>query len=270
MKRFVRSLAAAAGVLASTSAWADDPAPWVRPLDASLDGHRSDWLFGFVTISIGILFLIMVAIIIWSSLFHRDGKYKALYTHGMGKNHLALTAIISAVIFFGVDGTALYHSWIDLGEAYWHFPTKQDNAVEIEIYAQQWAWNARYAGPDGKFNTPDDVITLNDVRVPSDRPVFLKMKSKDVIHSFYLPNFRVKQDVVPGSITQLWFQAVKTGQFEIGCAQHCGASHYKMRGWLTVLPAGDFARWLSDEAVVAQRRYDEQDPDAHWGWDWEI
>jgi cytochrome c oxidase subunit 2 len=265
-----KGAALVAALLASASAWADDPPVWARPVDASLDGHRSDWLFGFVTVSISILFIIMVAIILWSSFFHREGKHKAEYTHGMGRGNLLLTAVVSAVIFFGVDGTALYHSYIDLGEAFWNFPTKQDNPVEIEIYAQQWAWNARYAGPDGKFNTPDDVIVLNDLRVPVGRPVFLKIKSKDVLHSFYLPNFRIKQDAVPGSITQLWFQATQTGDFEIGCAQHCGASHYKMRGMLSVLPAEDFARWLSDESVVAQRRYDDKDPDAHWGWDWEI
>ena len=124
--------------------------------------------------------------------------------------------------------------------------------------------------PDGRFATPDDVVTLGELHVPVGRPIFLKLRSKDVVHSLYLPNFRTKLDAIPGSTTRMWIEATTPGRYEIGCAQHCGASHYKMRGFLTVLKPDEFARWLSDEAAVAQRRFDENDPDAHWGWDWEI
>jgi cytochrome c oxidase subunit 2 len=244
---------------------------WSRPVDASLDGYRSDWTFAFVTVGVSILFLIMVGIMLWAVIVHRARPgHRAQYDHGMARKNLVLTALGAAAVFIGVDGTALYHSYLDLSQAFWNFPSAKRDPVEVEVYAQQWAWNFRYPGPDGQFNTRDDVVTLNELRVPIDRPVLVRMKSKDVIHSFYLPNFRNKQDVIPGSITQLWFQATRLGEFEIGCSQHCGANHYKMHGLLTVLPADDFARWLGDQSAIAQRRYDETDPEAHWGWDWEI
>ena len=88
----------------------------------------------------------------------------------------------------------------DINKVFWNFDEveQRPDAVRIEVNAHQWAWDARYAGPDGKFNTKDDIVTLNDIRVPVDTPVLLQLASTDVIHSFYLPNFRVKQDAVPG------------------------------------------------------------------------
>lgn len=268
MKRYSLKLAAALITLAAAApAWALPG----RPVDVSLDGHRSDFLFRLTTISISVLFAIMVLILLWSAIVHRARPgHRALYDHGMSKKHLALTAIVASVIFFGVDGTSLLLSFPDLYEAFLKFPTKAENPVEVEVYGQQWAWNFRYAGPDGKFNTPDDVLTLNEMHVPLDRPVLLRMKSKDVIHSFYLPNMRIKQDVFPGAMSQMWFQALKPGHFEIGCAQHCGVNHYKMRGFLTIESADSYAQWIEEQSAASKRRFDEADADAHWGWDWEI
>src|SRR6185369_7005422 len=131
----------------------------------------------------------------------------------------------------------------------------------------QWAWDARYAGPDGKFNTRDDIVSLNDVRIPLDTPILVEVASTDVIHAFNLPNLRIKVDAVPGRINRVWFQAKETGEFEIGCAQHCGTSHYKMRGLLTVLPKAEYARWASEMSESSSRLYDEADEGAHWGWE---
>ena len=111
---------------------------------------------------------------------------------------------------------------------------------------QQWAWNFRYAGPDGMFNTKDDIVTFNELRVPAGHPVMLNLKAKDVIHSFYLPNFRLKQDANPGAITRSWFKALKTGNYEIACSQMCGWAHYKMKGDLIVLADADYARWMKE------------------------
>jgi cytochrome c oxidase subunit 2 len=84
-----------------------------------------------------------------------------------------------------------------------------------------------------------------------------------------LPNFRVKQDAMPDVVTRMWFQAKTTGVFEIGCAQHCGANHYKMRGLLTVEDAAAFAGWLRAAQADANLRWDADDSDAHWGWPWD-
>jgi cytochrome c oxidase subunit 2 len=267
MKRPITPLLVGAVLGAAGRALGDEPG-FGRPLDVSLDGHRSDWLFNVTTVSITILFLIMVGILLWTVFMHREGN-KAHYEHGVGSKHLVLTAIISSIIFFGVDGTLLVNAYADMRDGFWKFPTTQDQPVEIQVMAQQWAWNIRYAGADGKFNTPDDIVTLNEMHIPVNKPVMIKLRSKDVIHSFYLPNFRTKQDAVPGATTQLWFQATKTGDFEIGCAQHCGVNHYKMRGFLTISDQKDFDQWLQTAGTDAKRRYDEADTDAHWGWDWE-
>jgi cytochrome c oxidase subunit 2 len=265
--------AVAQAFAAPTGAPGGDPPEtgYGRPLDVSLDGYRSDWGFKFITVAISILFIIMVAMIIWAMVMHRDRPgHKALYDHGMGKRHLMLTAGVAGAIFIGIDGTALFHAYEDITEAFFKFPTAEEHPIEVEVFAQQWAWNFRYPGPDGKFGTADDVVTLNDLRLPVGRPVLVKMKSKDVIHSFYLPNFRTKQDIFPGAITKIWFQAKAEGHFEIGCAQHCGANHYKMRGFLTITSQDEFDRWQKQQSADAQRRYDEADADAHWAWDWEI
>jgi len=243
---------------------------WSRPVDASLDGYRSDWTFDFVTVGVAIAFAVVVVVLLWSVVFWRarPGR-KARYDHGMARKNLVLTALVTGTVFIGIDGTALYHSYLDLYRGFWKFPTAQDQPLQIEVWAQQWAWHFRYPGPDGKLNTDDDVVTLNDLRIPVGRPVLVRMKAKDVVHSFYLPNFRIKQDVIPGQITQMWFQAQRLGVFEIACAQHCGANHYKMRGVLTVQSADDYATWLREESARAAQRFDREDPDAHWGWDWE-
>jgi cytochrome c oxidase subunit 2 len=158
----------------------------------------------------------------------------------------------------------------DLGQAFWDFDyaEAQKDAVRIEVDAHQWAWQARYAGPDGKFNTADDIVTLNDIRVPVNSPVIVELSSMDVIHSFYLPNLRVKQDAMPGQINRMWFRAKETGEFDIGCAQHCGLNHYKMKGLLTILPRKDFDLWAAEASANTARAFDPQDTLAHWGWDW--
>jgi cytochrome c oxidase subunit 2 len=240
----------------------------LRPLDASLDGYRNDALFNITTIMVAVLFVIMCGILVWACVMHREGRNRAHYEHGIGRRHLLFTGVITAIIFFGVDGTLLVDSYLDLDQSLWKFPPPSAHPLEVEVWAQQWAWNIRYAGPDGKFGTPDDIVMLDEIHVPVGRPVVLHMKSKDVVHSFYLPNFRVKQDVLPSAETRLWFAAKRTGVFEIGCAQHCGVSHYKMRGLLTVEPTEAFDAWLAAAAAEAARKYDEDDVEAHWGWPW--
>jgi cytochrome c oxidase subunit 2 len=239
-----------------------------RPYDVSKSGHLSDWLFDVTTYGVTFLFIIMVGILLWACFNHREG-YKAHYEHGIGRHHLVMTALISSAIFFGIDGTLLYNAFVDLHSDFYHFPTEADKPLTVEVMAQQWSWNFRYAGPDGKFNTEDDIVTINDMHIPVGRPVMIRLESKDVIHSFYLPNFRTKQDAVPGSMTRLWFQATQPGVFDIGCAQHCGAFHYKMRGQLTVDTPEDYAKWERGQSALSLARYDKDDVEAHWGWNWE-
>ncbi len=98
-------------------------------------------------------------------------------------------------------------------------------------------------------NGQDDIITLNQLHIPVDTPVIVDLSSKDVIHSFSLPVMRVKQDVIPGQMIPVWFEAKSTGNFEIACAQLCGLAHYRMRGFLIVESKEDFAKWLNEQAA---------------------
>jgi len=267
--RRLRALAAGALALAARAA-AADPLPETGfgiPRDASLDGHHVDDLIHFTLLAIAVIFAVALAMLIWS--FARDRARPAWYTHGNARTVGAVVGAI-AVIAVGVDGTLLVRTLLDLHERLWNFQgaEAQPGAIRIEVNAHQWAWTARYPSADGKFGTPDDVVTLDDIRVPVGVPVVVQLASTDVIHSLYLPNFRVKQDAVPGMINRLTFQAVKPGEYEIGCAQHCGPNHYKMRGVLTVLPPDEYRAWLDTMRADARRGYDPDDADAHWGWEW--
>jgi cytochrome c oxidase subunit 2 len=162
------------------------------------------------------------------------------------------------------------------------FPEGGDS-VEVRVVAQQFAWNIWYPGADGVFGEQDlalndeatnpialvregagkdDIVTLNQLHLPVNTPARIHLSSKDVIHSFNLPNMRVKQDAIPGLVIPLWFEPTlttaqvreQTGNpdyvYEIACAQLCGNSHYRMRGFLTVHTPEEYQAWLAEEAAL--------------------
>jgi cytochrome c oxidase subunit II len=237
------------------------------PHDVSADGFRIDELIHFTLAAITVIFVVVAAALIWSFVKHRRGP--ALYSHGT-RGSIGLVVGSVALVLFGVDGNLFFHTLSDMHEYFWNFQRAEaaEGAVLIEVNAHQWSWDARYPGADGKFGTADDVVTVDDIRVPVGVPVVLQLASNDVIHSMYLPNLRVKQDAVPGTITRLTFQAKVPGEYEIACAQHCGANHYKMRAVLTVLAPDAFREWLAAAGADARRAYDSEDKEAHWGWEW--
>jgi cytochrome c oxidase subunit 2 len=265
--------AAALTVLAPALAHAA-PQPergWGMPRDVSLDGHRIDWLIQVTMVFTAILFVIMCIWMVWACIKH-DEKHTAEYDHGSSAKQVKFAATLSAIIFFVVDGNLWVNSTIDVNSAFWNFDKVEADprTLRIEVNAHQWAWDARYAGKDAKFNTADDIVVLNDIKVPVNTPILLQLASADVIHSFYLPNFRIKQDAMPGLVNRMWFQSKATGQFDIGCAQHCGTNHYKMKGVLTVLSEDEFAKWAADASASGVRGHDPNDKDAHWGWEWRV
>ena len=242
---------------------------WRLPEDVSAEGWRIDHLLYSTLFFVSLLFTIMVIWMIVACVKH-GAQHKADYDHGDGRKQMLFALSLSAVIFFVVDGNLFVNSTWDTHVAFWNFASAESNPkrVRIEINARQWAWDIRYAGPDGQFNTPDDIVTLNDLRVPTDVPVIIQITATDVLHSIYLPHLRQKIDAVPGTVNHLWFQAKKTGLFEMGCAQHCGMAHYKMAGLVTIMPQDDYAAWAARASANAQRAYDPEDKDAHWGWQW--
>ena len=227
--------------------------PITLPHDASLNGHRVDGVLGFLTVSTGVAFTVMALILLVAVLFHRGSGRQALYTHGTRRRDRAVALIAGAVVLFGIDAVAVWRSAQHLRAGFWNMPDGDPRVFRVEVTAQQWSWTFRYPGADGQFGTGDDVTSLNELRVPVDRPISLQLTAKDVVHSMYLPNFRNKIDAIPGTVTRMWFQARETGQFEIGCAQHCGAWHYKMRGQLVVLSEDAYARWWERARDTAAR-----------------
>ena len=272
MKRFVPALVAfsVAGLLPLLSLAKPKPEEgWGLPHDASLEGWRIDWLLNITTVFLAILFLIMC---VWMGLAAiKHGKnHKALYDLGTGKKQVLTALTISAAIFFVVDGNLFVNALLDLHGAYWDFERaeKDRDAVRIEINAHQWAWDLRYAGPDGRFNTRDDIVTLNEMVVPVDSPIIIQQASPDVMHSMFIPNMRYKLDAIPGTIMRAWFQATETGEFDIACVQQCGQAHYQMGGILRVLSRSDYRKWAAEASAKSELAYDPEDVDAHWGWPW--
>lgn len=121
------------------------------------------------------------------------------------------------------------------------------------VTGRQFEWRIQYAGKDKKLDTPDDLYAVNELHIPLHEEVVLQIESQDVLHSFFLPNLRVKQDVVPGMVQYSWFKANRPGAYDIVCAELCGWGHYKMRGRLVVEPRTKYDSWY-EEAMAAQQR----------------
>jgi cytochrome c oxidase subunit 2 len=244
----LRDLLAAGVLLAAAFAFPEAATGlpfWLKlPDGVSTYAGRVDGLFYLVLWITGVIF-IAVEVLLLFFLFryrHREGR-RAHYTHGSNRLEVIWT-IVPAVICV-VLALLSRSTWADIKQ---RIPK---DGVQIEIVAEQFAWNIRYAGADGKLETGDDVQSLNQLHVPVGRPVVVTLKSKDVIHSFFLPEFRVKQDAVPGMTTRIWFEGTRTGNWEIACAELCGLGHYRMKGFVTVETPEDFQKWLTDQAAAA-------------------
>ena len=157
---------------------------------------------------------------------------------------------------------------------YYDFIRTPDEAMEVEVVGEQWRFSYRYPGEDGVFGAadvrritsdnplgldPDDPAALDDVpvvggdlRLPRDQPVKVLMRSKDVLHNFFVPQFRAKMDMVPGMVTHFWFTPTRTGKFEVICAQHCGVGHFNMRGHVRVMEADAFQDWLAEQPTFGE------------------
>ena len=131
-----------------------------------------------------------------------------------------------------------------------HLP-QQEQSVRVEINAYQWAWKFRYPGADGKLGTDDDLKSFTEMHVPVNKDVLFDLTAKDVLHSFWVKELRLKQDALPGRTIQGWFNATKTGKYEIMCAEICGINHTAMKGYLVVDSEEDYAKFLGGLKKVA-------------------
>lgn len=229
--------------LAPAAAFADAWPTWMRlPEQASTYAPQIDDMFHLIMWITGVVFVIveaMLLIFLWKYR-HREGRV-ATYTHGNNRLEVIWT-IIPALICVTL-ALLSRRMWEEIKE---HMP---QDAIHVQVTGEQFAWNFRYPGADGKFNTPDDLVTLNQLHFPVGKPVIVELTSKDVIHSFFLPEFRVKQDAVPGMKTHIWFEGTKVGHWEIACAELCGLGHYRMKGFVTVDTPEDYQKWMVEQAA---------------------
>jgi cytochrome c oxidase subunit 2 len=132
------------------------------------------------------------------------------------------TLIFMGFFFYGV-------------KLYFDIERPPDNAQIVYVVAKQWMWKTQHV---------DGIREINELHVPVGQSIELRMISQDVIHSFYVPDFRIKQDVLPGRYTTIWFRATRPGAYHLFCAEYCGTDHSQMRGWVYVLSPSEYNRWL--------------------------
>src|SRR5437867_2746854 len=234
--------------------------PYWFPVLAYEHGGSIDSLFMAVLVVSGLAFvLVQGALGFFVARYGENGNERASYWHDNPKAEaflLITTAVILTVLVF-------------MGQRVWasiYFADEPANATVIQVTGEQFVWNFHYAGADGQFGrtdtklitstnavgldrsdpvAKDDVLSVGIMHVPVGKPVKVQLRSKDVIHSFFLPNFRMKQDAVPGMAIQVWFTPTKPGQYEIACAELCGLAHYRMKAALTVDESQEkFNEWL--------------------------
>jgi cytochrome c oxidase subunit 2 len=200
--------------------------------------------------------------------FRKRANPTASYTGAKGKISKGIEVAVAIVEVVLLVGYAI-PAWARRVK---QFPAESE-AVRVHVIAQQFAWNVVYPGPDGKFgrtdiklvsadnpigldrtdpNAKDDVVTINQLNLPIDRPVLVQLSSMDVIHSFGLYEMRVKQDAVPGMQIPVWFIPNRVGEYEIACSQLCGLGHFRMRGFITIQSQSDFTKWFDDQEKEVQ------------------
>ena len=245
---------------------------------ASEHGATIDRLMIIICVFMTVIFLGWLAFFVYTLFRFRSGKAPAAQAEnikGRWVYGLAVGILVAElVIHFGLGGGA--------GASQLSAIPPTEETLQVRVVAQQFAWNIHYPGADGIFGTTapnfyndqsnpvgldpddehgnDDIVTFKQLYLPVDKPVRIELTSKDVIHSFYLPEFRIKQDVIPGmtipvtfvpTMTTDQFREIKkseTRDFEIACAQLCGITHYTMKGVVRVLDSEGFDAWLVEKA----------------------
>lgn len=235
------------------------------PESASNVAREIDRLFWYSTAWTAGVGLIVIAILTFFLIRYRRRQGRLpYYTHGNTKGALTLTLTLAALVFLLLDVNLAYHDH-KVWKLMFGNPPSSTEALKVQIMPEQFAWNVRYAGVDEEFGTTDDIVAMNELHVTLDRPVIVQMSSKDVIHSFFLPNLRIKQDSIPGMVTSIYFVPQAVGNFNIACAEHCGLGHYRMKGMMTVESPEEFQAWLTKTASEQAESGTIID---NWAWDW--
>ena len=240
------------------------------PENIEENGHLIDWLFNYTTIMITLFFIfVVIGIVGFCYFYHHKRHPKALYTYGTKRSQIIFATVIGTAVFFIIDINIVRISNDDFTKVFLNWPDEtKEEVIKVEVLAQQWSWNFRLAGKDGVFNTEDDVVSTNDLRLPIGKKVYFQVTSKDVIHSFWIPNARRKVDAIPGRITRMWMKFTKEGKWDIACAEMCGTHHYLMKASLTTYSNEDFKNWLTQAQNHSLAENDRGTQDIYWGWNW--
>lgn len=226
--------------------WWAPGAGYDMPRDVSAHGYMIDHLYYFILGLTGVVFVATEGCLFWFLWKYSRGHNRApvKYTHGNHTLENVWTILTAATLLF----IAIYqmNAW---AEVKIHVPNV---APAVEVTARQFEWRFRYPGLDGKLYTPDDVYHVNDLVLPANEMILVRLKSQDVLHDFFVPNLRIKQDAVPGKDIPVWFRAKEQGQFDLVCAELCGWGHYKMKGRVSVVSREDFDRWIADKSAEQQ------------------
>lgn len=241
---------------------------YAPPESISTHGEHFDYVFRYVSWGSFIFFCaILFGVVGFAWRYRARPGHKAYYTLGLKEKKF--TMMLDILFFITMDCFLIYYSVYDTKRFLMTVPQGPE-VVEIQVMPQQWVWNFRYKGKDGVFNTPDDIVTVNEMWVPRGKQISLQLKSKDVIHGFMVPNIRRQVDAIPGQISRIWFDANKDGTYEIACMHLCGTSHYKMKGFMKVVDEADYASWSEEMSEWSAAKYDPNDKKTHWGWQWGI
>ncbi|QDU31632.1 Alternative cytochrome c oxidase subunit 2 [Anatilimnocola aggregata] len=217
---------------------------WLPENIGGADAHAIDGLFLFILGLTGVIFVATGLVFFWF-LWKYDAAVTTepvKYFHGSHQLEVIWSIIPAAALLF----IAIFQMsvWANTKIKRPELSPGVARPALAEITGRQFEWRIRYAGKDGIIGTEDDVFKVNDLHLPINEDVVLLIKSQDVLHSFFLPHLRVKQDVVPGMQQFVWFQAKRPGTYDIVCAELCGWGHYKMRGRFVVQNRAEFDKWL--------------------------
>ncbi len=225
------------------------------PANYSPTGERIDQLYWLIH-GICAVILVGTGLVLAAAIlrFGARSSSRAKHIHGSLKLEIAWTILPAGILVW----LALHqmHAW---AENKLVRPKAEMNGVQVDkpplarITAKQFGWEILYAGADGRLDTPDDLYVENELHLPVDEAVVLELRSRDVIHSFFVPQLRVKQDIVPGMTQYCWFSifpAAAGRRMDIVCAELCGWGHYNMNGWLFADSRANFERQMKSLAAA--------------------
>ena len=232
---------------------------WWWPAEVSTYGENIDFLFILIAVMVLFFFVLTTGMLIWCVWrYSKRREDKAYFTHGSHRLEMIWTAIPAGLLI--IIAFAQMSTWASI---------KFKGAIEgepifAEITASQFDWRFRYPGQDGRFGTLDDIESPYELVVPNDQKLVFNLRSRDVLHSFFVPMLRLKQDAVPGMTIPIWFEIdteelarqeaqrdEKGGHsFDIICAELCGWGHYKMSGRVRVVSRDEYESWMAEQAAA--------------------